>query len=323
MTRLLVLPLLLASLSASAATTFKVGTLVPRESPWGTVLRVWQKAVKEKTRGEVIIEIFWNATQGDEPALISKVKTGQLDSAIVSAVGLGLIDPDINVLQVPGLYAGWAQLDKAREVLKPRFEASFREKGFELVGWGDIGLMHLISKGYPIHLPADLKGKRPWVWREDPVLPSLFQVLGVVAVPASTTEVLPELATGNIDALIVSALEAEQLQWSSRLDHLNLMVVAPNVGGAVVSKARVDALPPEQRAVLLDTIKVATRALTERIRVEDQQALDRLKKRMTVIEPTPAELAAWNKVFAEARARLARGSLPAELLQQAQKLVQE
>jgi TRAP-type C4-dicarboxylate transport system substrate-binding protein len=300
-----------------------VGTLVPRESPWGTVLRAWQKAVKEKTKGEVTIEIYWNATQGDEPTLISKVRTGQLDSAIVSAMGLGLIDPDINVLQVPGLYAGWAQLDKARDALKPRFEASFKDKGFELVGWGDIGLMHLISKGYPIHLPADLKGKHPWVWREDPVLPSLFQTLSVTAVPASTTEVLPLLVTGSIDAMCVSALEAEQLQWSSRLDHINSMVVAPNVGGAVVSKARAEALPPEQRAIILDTIKIATRALTERIRVEDQASMDRLKKRMTVIDPTPDELAAWNKVFAEARARLGRGTLPTELLEQARKLAQE
>ncbi len=322
MSRLLLVPLLLASFAASAATTFKVGTLVPRESPWGTVLRVWQKAVKEKTKGEVTIEIFWNATQGDEPVLISKVKTGQLDSAIVSAVGLGLIDPNINVLQVPGLYAGWAELDKTREVLKPRFEASFREKGFELVGWGDIGLMRLMSKGYPVHLPSELKGKRPWVWREDLVMPSLYQVLGVVAVPTSTTEVLPELATGNIDALVVSALEAEQLQWSSRLDHLNMMVVAPNIGGAIVSKPRVDALPPEQKAVILDTIAVATRALSARIRVEDQQSLERLKKRMTVIEPTAEERGAWKKVFDEARARLARGALPADLLQQAQKLAQ-
>ncbi len=275
MPRLLLTTLLLTSLVASAGTTFKVGTLVPRESPWGTVLRVWQKAVKEKTKGEVTIEIFWNATQGDEPVLISKVKTGQLDSAIVSAVGLGLIDPDINILQVPGLYAGWPELDKTRDVLKPRFEASFRQKGFELVGWGDIGLMRFMSKGYAVNLPGDLKGKRPWVWREDLVLPSLYQALGVVAVPASTTEVLPELATGNIDSMVVSALEAEQLQWSSRLDHLNLMVVAPNVGGAIVSKPRVDALPADQRTVILETIGVATRALSERIRVEDQQSLEK------------------------------------------------
>jgi hypothetical protein len=42
----------------------------------------------------------------------------------------------------------------------------------------------------------------------------------------------------------------------------------------------------------LETIGVATRALSERIRVEDQQSLERLKKRMTVNEPTPAERAA-------------------------------
>src|SRR3954464_8157381 len=93
--------------TAAEPTAIKLGSIAPRESPWGQVLRVWAKAVKEKTAGEVQIEFFWNATQGDEPAQMSKIKTGQLDGAVVSAVGLGVVDPNVNVLQLPGIYAGW------------------------------------------------------------------------------------------------------------------------------------------------------------------------------------------------------------------------
>jgi len=321
MTRLLRLSILLFALPAFATpTVLKIGSNAPRESPWGQVLRVWIKAVKEKTHGEVELEVFWNATQGDEPAQVSKMKTGQLDGAVVTAVGLGIVDPNVNILQAPGLCADWAQLDRVREALRPRFEASFRAAGFELVGWGDVGLDHLMSKGSPVKGPGDVKGQRPWIWREDPVLPALYQVLGVVPVPTSIPEVIAELATGNVNLLSVSALAAEQLQWSSRLDHLNLMVVAPNIGGMVLSKAKLDALKPEHRAVVVETGRLAARALTDRIRKEDAAALARLQKRMTVVEPTGPEKEAWAKVFAEARGRLARGTFAPELMKEAEAL---
>jgi TRAP-type C4-dicarboxylate transport system substrate-binding protein len=319
--RSLVLAVSLFAFCASAAepVVLKLGTSVPRESPWGVVLRIWQKAVKEKTKGEVEIELFWNATQGDEPAQMAKLKLGQLDGAVVTAVGLGVIDPNVNVLQAPGLYANWEQLDAARESMRGRFEQKFRDANLELVGWGDVGLDRLMSKGYPVRTPADLKGKRAWVWREDPVLPPVFQLAGSVIVPTSLPEVLPELSTGNVTVLSVCALAAEQLQWSSRLDHVTKWIVAPNIGGMVMSKKRLDALTESQRAAVLDTGKVAAKALTDRIRGEDAKAFERLQKKMTVVEPTPEELVQWKKLFAEARVRLGKGTLDPKLMEEAEK----
>lgn len=326
MNKTMLLVMMLSSLPMSAVaapTVLKVGSLAPRESPWGQVLRVWAKAVKEKTKGEVELEIFWNATQGDEGAQMSKMKTGQLDGAIVTAVGLGVVDPNVNVLQVPGLYASWVQLDKVRDALKPRFDKTFRDAGFELIGWGDIGLDRLMSKGFPVKTPSDLKGKRPWVWREDPVLPPFFQAAGVVPVPTSVPEAVTELSTGNVNIMSVSALAAEQLQWSSRLDFVNLMVMAPNIGGMVFSKAKLDSLTASQREVVLETGKIASKALTERIRKEDATALDRLKKRMTVVEPSEADLKAWAVLFDDMRGRMAKGTFPPELLKQVEGLLKQ
>lgn len=312
--------LCLAVTAHAEPTVIKIGSLAPRESPWGQVLRVWQKAVKEKSGGELQVEIFWNATQGDEPAQISKMRIGQLDGAVVTAVGLGAIDPAVNVLQVPGVYADWAALDRAREALRPRFDKSFREAGFELVGWGDVGLDRFMSRGAPVRSPKDLEGRRPWVWREDLIAPSMYQGAKVTTVTTSLPEALPEFSTGNANVVTVCALAAEQLQWSSRFDSLNTMVVSPNIGGLVLAKARLDSLPAAQRALLLDTGRITAKALTERIRKEDATALERLKKRMTVVEPTADELQAWNTFFQQSRSRLAKGTLPGDLLSEVEKL---
>jgi TRAP-type transport system periplasmic protein len=318
---LLIAAIPLPCLGAEATTTLTLGSVAPRESPWGQVLRVWAKALKEKTQGAVQLDIFFNATQGDEAVEVGKVKAGQLDATVVSAVGLGVVDNDVNALQMPGIFPSWEKLDKARDALKPRFDRTFRAAGMEIVGWGDIGLDRIMSRGFPVRLPEDLKGKKPWVWREDPIAPALFQSAAqVVLVPTSVPEALSELSTGNVNVFTISALGSEQLQWSSRLDHLNLMVVAPNIGAMVMSSAKLDSLKPEHKQIVLETGRITCAALTARIRQEDAQALERLKKKMTVVDPTDAERAAWQKAFKEARARLAKGTFPPELVKQIEEL---
>src|SRR4051794_7369296 len=76
------------SARADDATTLKIGTLAPAESPWGQVFKVWQKGVKERSNGAVELQFFWNGQQGDEVAMVGKMRTGQLDGAAITATGL-------------------------------------------------------------------------------------------------------------------------------------------------------------------------------------------------------------------------------------------
>ncbi len=303
--------------------TLKLGSLAPRESPWGQVLRTWAKAVKQKTDGRVAIEFFWNASQGDEGAQVSKVKLGQLDGAVVTAIGLGAVDPTVNVLQLPGMYKNWEELDKVRDALRSRFEDSFKKQGYVLVGWGDIGLDRWMSKGYPVAEPNDLKGKRPWVWKDDPFIPTVLQVIkDVTPVLKSVPEAVAELSTGNANGMSVSALGAEQLQWSSRLDNLSEDIIAPNIGGILVSEASLKPLSEADRTVVLELGKVTCGALTSKIRGEDKTAYDRLVTKMTLVKATPEQRAKWAAVYKEAWARIGQAkTLPPELIAEVQKLL--
>lgn len=313
--------------------SIKIGSLAPGESPWGQVFRVWQKAVRERTKlpkGQktadgkpyaLDITFFWNGQQGDESAMVGKMKSGQLDGAAITGVGLAQIHRPILVLQMPGLFQSWAKLDHARDALKGQFEKAVGDAGFALVGWGDVGLAHSMSKGFPVYSPADLKGKRPYVWRDDPIGPAVFQVVGgVTPVPLGVPEVLPQLNSGAVNVITAPALAAEQLQWASRLDHVNTQVVGVGIGALVLASRKLDSLPGDQKAVLLETGAVAGRALTARIRNEDAQAMNRLKAKMTVYESNQAQRDEWDKVFKEVRSRLGRGTFPADLVKKVEDL---
>ncbi|WP_170319439.1 TRAP transporter substrate-binding protein DctP [Polyangium spumosum] len=298
-----------ASQDASAADVIKIGTLAPKSSPWGQVFSVWEKAVKEKSGGRLELQFFYNGQQGDEGAMVGKMKAGQLDGAAVTAVGLGKVYKPILALQMPGLFSSWAKLDAAREAMRPEFEKGAADAGFRILGWGDVGRAHLMSKGFAIRSPGDFAGKKPYVWRDDAAMPVFFQVVGgVTPVPLNIPEVLPNLNTGAINVLVAPALAAEQLQWASKLDHIVADTSGFAIGALVVNSKKIDALPGDLKAILQDTGKVAANALTQRIRKEDDAAFGRLKGKMTVVELTADEKAKWQGLFKQVRGRLTQGT---------------
>jgi TRAP-type transport system periplasmic protein len=300
--------------TAEAKTTMKFATLAPKQSPWGKVFMTWTKAVKQKTNNEVELEWLWNGTGGPERAVVGKIKSGQYSGAAITAIGLADIHKPIIALQMPGAFSSWATLDAARDKLAPDFEKAMKDNGFHLGGYGDVGIARTMSKGFAVKTPGDLKGKHPAMIREDIIAPKLYEVIGgVFPVPESVTGFLPKLNSGAIDVMTTPSLAAEQLQWSSRLDHMNTNDVSYGMGAMVVSQKELDKLTADQREVMISTGKQASKALTTRIRKEDDASFVRLKGKMKTHDPSPAEKAEWKKVFTEACKRL-KSSMPGDVL---------
>jgi TRAP-type transport system periplasmic protein len=290
---------------ADDSTTLKVGTLAPAESPWGQVFKIWAKGVNERTNGAISLQFFWNGQQGDEGAMVGKMRTGQLDGAAITATGLSMIYKHVLVLQLPGLFTTWDKLDNARNAMRAGFDAEFDKQGFKVLGWGDVGMGHVMTKGFDVRSPADLKHKNCFYFAGDPIEPMFYQVIGdVTPRQLSVAEVLPGLTSNTINVVNAPALAAEQLQWASRLDHINTAVSGIGIGALVFTSAKIKSLPADAATALIETGKVAGEALTGRIRREDAASFARLKGRMAVYEPTADEMAQWNKVFADTRARL-------------------
>lgn len=300
---------------ANAAEVIKIGTLAPGASPWGQVFKVWAEAVSKKSEGKLELQFFYNGQQGDEGAMVGKMKAGQLDGSAVTAVGLSKIYKPILALQMPGLFTSWAKLDNARDAMKGEFEQGARDAGFSILGWGDVGAAHVMSKGFAVKTPDDIKGKKPYMWRDDAVGPVLFQVIGgVTPVPLNVPEVLPNLNTGAVNMLTAPALAAEQLQWASKVDTMVEDTAGLAIGALVLSSKRIDALPADLKTILVDTGKVAANALTKRIRAEDDAAFARMKGKMTVVALSADDRAKWEAVFKQTRQRLAQGTFSPDLV---------
>jgi TRAP-type C4-dicarboxylate transport system substrate-binding protein len=300
---------------ARAAEVIKIGTLAPAASPWGQIFKVWADAVSKKSDGRLELQFFFNGQQGDEGAMVGKMKAGQLDAAAITAVGLGKIHKPILALQIPGLFKTWAKLDAAREATRGEFEKGVKDAGFSVLGWSDLGAVHIMSKGFEVHVPDDVKGKKPWLWRDDDVQPLFFQLIGGVSpVPINGPEFLPTLNTAAINDVIAPSLAAEQLQWTSKLDTIIEDTSSLAIGGLVMSSKRLAALPGDLREILTSTATVSVAALKTRIRSEDAAAFMRMKGKMKVVTLNADEKAKWDAFEKQLRQRLAQGTFSADLI---------
>ena len=295
---------------ASATETLKFGTLAPKQSVWGQVFQVWEKAVDKKSDGKLKIVFDYNGTAGDEGTMAGKIKAGQIDGAAVTAVGLSKFHKDVLSMQMPGVLTDWTKVDKALGTLGSGFSDGLKNGGAYNLGWGFVGMAHLFTKGDgKVMTPADLKSRKPYMWRDDIIAPVFYQVANAKPVPLNVPEVLPNLKTGSIDTINAPALAVEQLQWSGHLDKASNQVLGPAIGALILSNKRLEALPGDLRTIVKDTGAIAAKALTEKIKAEDTAAWSRMK-----LEKYDVNKAEFDKTFKEVRSRLAQGTFPPDLV---------
>jgi TRAP-type C4-dicarboxylate transport system substrate-binding protein len=295
---------------AGATTVLKVGTLAPQESSWGKEFRRLAKDVSDDTNGELQLDFQWNGQAGDENLMVQKIRSGQLDAAAVTVFGLAQTGvTDILLFQLPGLFNSWAKLDSTREAMKDEFNHRFEAKGFTVLGWGDVGAAKQMSVGFEIHHPADLRGKGVFFYSGDPMTPKLYAAIGGITPKQLTIqEVLPNLTSGAINVLQTPCIGAEQLQWGSRVTHMNTETLAYVIGATIASSARLQSLPPKFRQVLETRSLESGDRLTKAIRNIDAQAFARMKQQKQTYELTSAEHDEWRHIFVRVAKEL-RGSV--------------
>jgi TRAP-type C4-dicarboxylate transport system substrate-binding protein len=307
--RALALAAFLFALPARADTqTIKLATLAPDGSAWMNVFGSWKAAIEKRTGGQVKVKFYAGGVAGEERDVIRKMRLGQMNAAAITAVGLGLIQPDVRVLEIPFLFKDESDLDRVRTALDAEFRKKFEDQGFVLLSWGDVGPVRLYSN-IPLREKADLQKVKMWVWNDDPLLARLFQKLGMNAVSLGVTDVLTSLQTGVINACNGSPLAAVALQWHSKVKYATSMVLSMAVGAVVLTKKQWDALSPEQRKIVDEESRNLSSGLTKVIRNDNTQALAKMKSLGIEVVPTPEPLVAEIRAQSQAATSEMEGKL--------------
>lgn len=293
----------LAVAAPALAATLKIAFLAPPGSKWDQIFQKMAKEVGEKTGGKLRVRFIGGGVMGDEPDEVRKMRAGQLQGAALTGMGLGLIEKEVRVLEVPLLYKTDADVDKATSKLEARLNKKLEDAGYVLLGWAEVGPVYLFTNK-PIKTMADMQGVKMWMWEGDKLAEAVFKELKLIPTPLAITNVLTALQTGMIDGVYNAPQGLLALQWNGKVKYMLDLRITQSIGALVLTKKAWDKLSPDERTILKDAGEKYSREIVVEGRKDNQRALAALKSQgIQVTHISAAELkkvkAASDKVAGE------------------------
>ncbi len=294
----------------------KFATVAPEGSTWIKHMRALDKELRTKSNGRLGFRIYAGGVAGDELNVLKKIRIGQIHSAAFSGVGFGQILPMVRVLDLPFLFRDDTEIDLVHKKLRPFFAKQFKKKGFELLGWAEVGNVHLFSKK-PIKRVKDLSGLKIWTWSGDPISKETFVAMGVNPIPLAITDVTTALNTGMIDTVYAPPLGALALQWQTSLRDMMALPLVHATGAILISSRYFKKLPPDLKEMLIKGLKKTMMELTFDLRKQNKEAIKMIQDSGLKIIPPPKgkDLGEFYAVHDRVARKLTGKIYPKELLE--------
>lgn len=179
--------------------TLRLAHVVNEQDAFHVAATRFRDLVAERTDGRLTIEIFPNATLGDERTLLEGMQIGSVDMGVITNGPVANFLEEMAVFELPFLFpspeAAYAVLDGeiGQELLDRLSEVNL--KG---LAYAERGFRNLTNSQREIRSPADIDGLRIRVM-ENPVYTDTFRELGANAIPMAWTEALTAMQQGTID----------------------------------------------------------------------------------------------------------------------------
>lgn len=307
----------------AGGTTIKVAAVTPDGSTWVKVLRAMASEVKAQTDDEVNFTIYAGGVTGEEPDVLRKMQVNRIHAAGFSGVGLGLILPQIRVMEAPLLFNSEEEIDAVREEMFDYFAAQFDKKGFVLLGFVEGGWVYLFSN-QNLSEEKGFKSANMWVWKGDRVAEMLLNNFGMRTTPLHVSDVNTGLERGMINSFYSPPMAAIAFQWHTRASHVLDFPLANANGALLMSKRAFKALSAPHQATLKKLTRKHCKQLVTQIRKDNQEAREALSSQgTTFVPPTAKQIERFSKDAKKTYAQSIPDLYPRALFERIQKILSQ
>ena len=277
---LMILGTLVIPLTGFAAESIKFATLAPKGSTWMNNFEAMAREIRAKTDNELGFRIYPNGVQGDELDVIRKMRAGLIHSGAMTATGLGEIEKEVLIFQLPRMFKNYDELDHVRDFLREDLDKKFMDAGYVLIGMGEIGFYYIFSNE-PIATIADLQAPsvKMWVRTSDRIALEFYKNAEIATVPREVTQVMSSLYSGQINAVTAAPYVTVGLQWHDKFKYMTNLPVSIGVGATVLTKEKFDQLSSDQQQVLREVGDKYQASLIKQIRKDNDRAVEALQKK--------------------------------------------
>ncbi len=268
------------------ATVLSIATQAPEGTIWMTALEKLGEEVKEVTKGRVSFQFLKGGVQGDEKAVVDKMKLGLLHGGLFTGIGLGHIHPEVRVLELPFFYDSIEEIYSVKAKIEPDLVKGFDEKGCVFLGWSEVGWANIWSKEESRNL-EELRKRKIWLWEGDPLAEQTFKSFGLSGVPLALPDVLQSLQTGMIDSVYNSPYGLIGLQWHNKVKYMSRMTVGHGTGALVISKTAWAQVPKKLRDKIAKIAREHLDKLNVEVKEKNEESVKQLESQGIKVIPIP------------------------------------
>tara|TARA_R100001129_G_scaffold186597_1_gene179117 strand:+ start:20000 stop:20989 length:990 start_codon:yes stop_codon:yes gene_type:complete len=278
-------------------TTLRLAHVVNEQDVYQDAAEKFRDLVAERSDGKIKVEIFPNATLGDERTLLEGMQIGTVDMGIITNGPVSNFVEEIAVFELPFLFPS---REKAIEVLDGDIgqEILGKLEGVNLKGltYAERGFRNLTNSKRPVKSPADVDGLRVRVM-ENPVYVDSFRALGADAIPMAWNEALTAMQQGTIDGQEnpVNVIYSFKLSETQKYLTMTRHTYAPAI--IVMGMPAWQQLSGEAQEIVLQAAKEAANFERELSANSEGEQLQALRDQgMEIVED--ADLAAFSEAVA-------------------------
>jgi TRAP-type C4-dicarboxylate transport system substrate-binding protein len=307
----------------SQAQIIKLAIVMPEGSTWTNTIHEFAAAIKTQTRGDITFKIYAGGISGDESDVLRKMQANRIQAAGFSGVGLGLVLPEIRILEAPLLFNNYAELDYVKEQMFTDFAARFEDKGYVLLGFAEAGFVYVFAAN-DIRTDDGLNKMKMWVWKGDRVVEEFLKAFGIATYPLHIADVNTGLETGMIDAFYAPPLAAVAFQWYARVRYALDFPWANSTGALLMNKRTYDSLTPANQATLKRLVKEYAGRMIALTRQDNQEAISVLKTAgIEFVAPAADQVATFQKNAQDYYQNRLMQIYPEDLCNKVRKLIED
>ena len=281
-----------------------MATVAPDGLAWIKQLRTAVKEIDQETEGRVKFKLYPGGVQGDDSTVLRKMRIGQLQGGALAAGALIRFYTDLQIYNMPLQFKNSNEVQHVRAEMDDGIIDGIKQGGVHVFPLIETGFAYLLSKK-PVSKPEDMANLKVWVPDGDPLGEQLVKLFKVSPVPLNITDVLAALQTGLVDAVAVPPLVAIALQWHNHVDYmmdLPLMYIYSVLAVDGRAMKKVSAADQAVIASHLDPLMKEIDGVNRQDNVKAFEAI--LAQGVTPVQPSTADLAAWNALAVEALAAM-------------------
>jgi len=276
--------------------TLKFNHVLGQKEPYHQGFTNWAKAVEEKTKGGLKIEVFHSAQLGVEEDIIEQIRAGANIGQNTDSARMGNYVPGVACLNGPYFAENLAEVEKLTKAptIKGFHDDLANKYGMKVLSFSWVqGYRHFFTNK-PIRNPEDLKGLRirtppAPIWQES------IRALGATPVALAFGEMYPALQSKVMDGveLVYNNIPAgrfyEVLKYVTESRHIML------VNYEVISSKWFNALPADYQKILVEECEKAGIETSKLImdKLEKEVKADLIKRGMIVVDNV--DIAAFKK----------------------------